>query len=109
MENFKELSDAVIKGDIKTAVAETQKLLDAGSNVNDILNRGLIATMDEIGERFSKGLIFVPQMLRSAKVMQECTNLLKPHFQEGDVPQKERCSSGLSAATCMTSARTWFP
>ena len=93
MDDFKALSDAVIKGDIKTAVAETQKVLDAGSNANDILNKGLIATMDEVGERFSKGLIFVPQMLRSAKVMQECTKLLKPYFQEG---------------TCMISARTWF-
>ena len=94
MDNYKELSEAVIKGDIKTAVAETQKLLDAGSNVNDILNKGLITTMDEIGERFSKGLIFVPQMLRSAKVMQECTKLLKPHFQEGDVTSKGKVLIG---------------
>ena len=55
MGDFKALSDAVIKGDIKTALAETQKALDAGSSVNDILNKGLIATMNEIGERFSKG------------------------------------------------------
>ena len=94
MDDFKTLSDAVIKGDIKTAVAETQQALDAGSNVNDILNKGLIATMDEVGERFSKGLIFVPQMLRSAKAMQECTNLLKPYFQEGDVITKGKVLIG---------------
>ena len=94
MDNFKALSDAVIKGDIKTALAETQKVLDAGSNASDILNKGLIATMDEVGERFSKGLIFVPQMLRSAKVMQECTKLLKPYFQEGDVITKGKVLIG---------------
>ena len=94
MDDFKALSDAVIKGDIKTGVAETQKLLDASSNVSDILNKGLIATMDEIGERFSKGLIFVPQMLRSAKVMQECTTLLKPYFQEGDITSKGKVLIG---------------
>ena len=94
MDNFKALSDAVVKGDIKTALAETQKVLDAGSSANDILNKGLIATMNEIGERFSKGLIFVPQMLRSAKVMQECTNLLKPYFQEGDVITKGKVLIG---------------
>ena len=94
MDDFKALSDAVIKGDIKTALAETQKALDAGSNASDILNKGLIATMDEVGERFSKGLIFVPQMLRSAKAMQEGTKLLKPYFQEGDVTTKGKVLIG---------------
>ena len=94
MDDFKALSDAVIKGDIKTALAETQKAMDAGSNVNDILNKGLIVTMDEIGERFSKGLIYVPQMLRSAKTMQECTKLLEPFFQEGDVISKGKVLIG---------------
>ncbi len=94
MNDFKALSDAVIKGDIKTALVETQKALDAGSNANDILNKGLIATMDVVGEQFSKGLIFVPQMLRSAKTMQECTKLLRPHFQEGDVTTKGKVLIG---------------
>ena len=94
MDDFKALSDAVIKGDIKTALAETQKAMDAGTNVNDILNKGLIVTMDEIGERFSKGLIYVPQMLRSAKTMQECTKLLEPFFQEGDLISKGRVLIG---------------
>ncbi len=94
MYDFKALSDTVAKGDIKTALAETQKAMDAGSNVNDILNKGLIATMNEIGERFSKGLIYVPQMLRSAKTMQECTKLLEPFFQEGDVISKGKVLIG---------------
>ncbi|MFC2060118.1 B12-binding domain-containing protein [Chloroflexota bacterium] len=94
MEDFKALSDAVIKGDIKTALTETQKALDAGIDVSTILNKGLITTMDEVGERFSKGLIFVPQMLRSAKTMQECTKLLKPFFQEGDITTKGKVLIG---------------
>ena len=94
MGDFTLLAEAVTKGDVKTAVAETQRALDAGSNVQDILDKGLIATMDEIGERFSKGLIFVPQMLRSAKVMQECTKLLKPFFQEGNITSKGKVLIG---------------
>ena len=94
MNDFKALSESVIKGDIKIAVAETQSALDAGASVQDILNKGLIATMDEVGERYSKGLIFVPQMLRSAKAMQECTKLLKPFFREGDVTSKGKVLIG---------------
>jgi len=94
MSDFQALSEAVIKGDTKTAVAETQRALDAGGSAQDILNDGLIATMNEIGERYSKGLIFVPQMLRSGKTMQECTKLLKPFFEEGEVTSKGKVLIG---------------
>ncbi len=94
MSEFEALAGAVVKGDIKAAVAETQSALDAGSNAHDILNKGLVATMDEVGERYSKGLIFVPQMLRSAKTMQECTKLLKPFFREGDIVSKGKVLIG---------------
>jgi len=94
MSEFKALAESVIKGDIKAAVVETQIALDAGSSVRDILDKGLIAAMDEVGERFSKGLIFVPQMLRSAKTMQECMKLLEPFFEEGDVTPKGKVLIG---------------
>jgi len=94
MSDFKALAEAVTKGDVKTAVAETQRALDAGSKTQDILDKGLIATMDEVGERYSKGLIFVPQMLRSAKTMQECVKLLQPFFQEGEITSKGKVLIG---------------
>ena len=88
MSKFEALSEAVIKGDVNTAVAETRKAADAGERVQEIIDDGLIAAMDEVGDRFSKGQMFVPQMLRSAKTMQECMNLIKPLFEEGDVVSK---------------------
>ena len=94
MSDFKALNESVIKGDTKTAVAETQSALDAGSNPKDILDKGLIVAMDKVGENFSKGLIFVPQMLRSAKIMNECMNLLEPLFKEGDVTSKGKVLIG---------------
>ena len=94
MSDFKALSEAVAKGDIQAATAETRSALDAGSNARDILDNGLIAAMDEVGERFSKGLIFVPQMLRSAKTMQGCVKLLEPLFAEGDVTSKGKILIG---------------
>jgi len=94
MSEFKALTESVMKADIKTAVAETQSAVDAGSSVQDIVDKGLIAAMDEVGDRFSKGLIFVPQMLRSAKTMKECMKVLEPLFQEGDVTSKGKVLIG---------------
>ena len=86
--SYQTLLDAVIKGDIKTAKEETLKAVDAGQNAQDILDQGLIEAMNVVGDNFSKGAIFVPQMLRSAKTMQECVEVLKPHFQENAMTTK---------------------
>jgi 5-methyltetrahydrofolate--homocysteine methyltransferase len=94
MSEFKALTEAVIKGDIQTAVTETQTAIDAGANVQAILDKGLIAAMDEVGEKFSTGEMFVPQMLRSAKTMQECMKLIKPLFQEGELATKGKVVIG---------------
>lgn len=88
MSEFEALKQAVIKGDIKSAVDETKKAVDAGEGVQDLLDNALIAAMDMVGQRFSEGKIFVPQMLRSAKTMQQCMNLIKPLFLEGGVTTK---------------------
>jgi 5-methyltetrahydrofolate--homocysteine methyltransferase len=88
MSDLKALKEAVIKGNIDTATAETKKALDGGGDPRQILDGGLISAMDEVGERFGKGLIFVPQMLRSAKTMKACVDILQPQFKEGDVSSK---------------------
>ena len=94
MSQFKPIAEAVAKGDAAQAVTETQKAIDAGSDVQSIIDEGLIAAMDEVGERFSKGLIFVPQMLRSAKTMQECMKLIEPLLKEGDFTTKGKVLIG---------------
>ena len=82
------LMEAVIKGDLTKATQETQKALDTGVNPQIILDEGLIKPMDIVGEKFSSGTMFVPQMLRSAKTMESCVTLLKPLFQDGTVVSK---------------------
>ena len=94
MSEFKALIEAVTKGDIIKAVAETQKAIDAGGFIQAIIDEGLIAAMDEVGDNFSKGTIFVPQMLRSAKTMQECMKLLEPLLKEGNVSSKGKVIIG---------------
>ena len=94
MSSFNALAEAVTKGDVNTAMAETQGALDAGNSVQEVIDKGLISAMDEVGDRFSKGLIFVPQMLRSARTMQECMKAIEPLFKDGDVASKGKVLIG---------------
>lgn len=55
-----------------------QMELDAGATVESILTNGLISAMDEIGKRFSSGIIYIPEMLRAAQTMKAGLDVLKP-------------------------------
>jgi 5-methyltetrahydrofolate--homocysteine methyltransferase len=94
MSNFKMLTEAVIHGDVQKAVAETKNALDKGLDIQEILNKGFITAMDEVGQKYSKGQIFVPEMLRSAKTMKECMRLIRPLFDKGDFTSKGRVVIG---------------
>jgi len=94
MNPFEDLTDAVIKGDMQTAVAEIGRALDGGWDVKEVLEEGLFAAMDEVGQRYSKGLMFVPEMLQSARAMQECMELLRPLFQKGNLSSKGKVIIG---------------
>ena len=94
MNPFEHLTEAVIKGDIETAVAETQLILDGGWGVKEVLEVGLFVAMDEVGKRYSKGLMFIPEMLQSARAMQKCMEVLGPLFQKGDLSPKGKVIIG---------------
>lgn len=54
-----------------------QQALDEGIAPEDILD-AMIAGMDEIGDKFSRGEAFVPEMLVAARAMNAGTEILKP-------------------------------
>jgi len=78
-----EIFNAVLAFDEATVTAKTQEQIDAGTDIQTILNDGLIGAMDEVGERFSAGELFVPEMLMAAQAMKAGLKLLKPHLGEG--------------------------
>jgi len=56
-----------------------QESLDEGSQASDILDV-MIAGMGVVGDKFSSGEIFVPEMLIAAKAMAKGMKILKPHL-----------------------------
>lgn len=69
---------ALIKGQKKKVASLVQQALDEGKEASEILNGGLIAGMSQLGEDFSDGKAFVPEMLMAAKCMNEAMSILKP-------------------------------
>ena len=72
------LTDMVIEGNFKEIADITTKALEYGISAEDILNHGLMPGMDYVGVEFKAGNYFVPEVLRSAKAMQESMDIIKP-------------------------------
>jgi methanogenic corrinoid protein MtbC1 len=62
--------------------------LEQGFKPDDILEKALIPAMANVGNRFSRKEIYVPQMLMSAKAMSGAMIHLKPFFQSGETKRK---------------------
>ena len=73
-----QLKAALVKGQKKKVAALTQQALSEGVGASVILADGLVAGMNQLGEDFSAGKAFVPEMLMAAKCMNEAMALLKP-------------------------------
>jgi len=55
-----------------------QQAMDTGLSADDILKKGLVPAMAEVGRLFEDGEYFVPEMLIAARAMQGGLDLLKP-------------------------------
>jgi 5-methyltetrahydrofolate--homocysteine methyltransferase len=85
MADLKALEDAVIKGDQNTAAQITKAALDEGISAESILNKGLIAAMDVVGDRFSKNEIYIPEVLIAARAMKSAMEILEPELVKAGV------------------------
>ena len=82
---FKELGEAIIRGDAKTAEALTRTCIDRRVPPEDIVNEGFIPGMDVVGERFRRNEYYVPEVLISARAMKTGMALVRPLLAESGV------------------------
>ncbi len=72
-----ELTQFIIKGNRNEAKRLTQAAIDEGKGAQTILD-ALVAGMDEVGRKFQKNEVFVPEMLIAARAMKESLAMLEP-------------------------------
>ena len=73
-----EISLKLQAGKAKDVKVLVQQALDAGIAPQEILEKGLLAGMDIIGEKFKNNEVFVPEVLVAARAMNFGMAVLKP-------------------------------
>jgi 5-methyltetrahydrofolate--homocysteine methyltransferase len=80
---YEELSEAVISGDSKGVTRLTRQGLDQGASPAEMLNQGLLPGMEVVGQHFGDGLVFIPEVILSAKTMSAAMDILRPLLTQG--------------------------
>ncbi|WP_297676792.1 corrinoid protein [uncultured Bacteroides sp.] len=78
MNNLNDLYDAILVGKLEDAVKVTKMAIEEGVAPHEIINQYMIKAMEEIGNRFEAGKVFVPNLLMSARAMRGALDVLKP-------------------------------
>ncbi len=66
----------------------TQQAIDSGIPVETIINDGLTAGMQIVGEKYNSKEYFIPDMLASAEAVGAAMDLLKPILEKSNVENK---------------------
>lgn len=77
MADLKALSESIVNGKRDVATQITEQALNEGMDPKEILD-ALVAGMDEIGGKFQRNEVFVPEMLIAARAMKEAMAKLEP-------------------------------
>ncbi len=84
MTDFNSMIDTLVACDTARITELVNTAIADGTPAGDILNKGLIAGMDIVGEKMESGDMFIPEVLMAAKAMGECVAVLKPLLGEGE-------------------------
>ena len=76
-QTLKSIAEAVVDGNVKQTAALVNEAVEGKISAGKILNEGLIAGMNEVGDLFRDGEMFVPEVLVSAKALQGGIDLIR--------------------------------
>ena len=78
MTDFHSITEALVACDANRLTDLVNVALAADVSADDILNKGLIAGMEIVGEKMENGEMFIPEVLMAASTMKSCVEILKP-------------------------------
>ncbi len=86
MQVIQQLAEALQKGDADKVSRLTRRAIEEPVDPKVILDHGLLAGMDVVGEKFKVHEIFLPEVLMAAKAMHAGMDLLKPLLIKEGIP-----------------------
>ncbi len=94
MSDYSNLIQAILEGNDVKCVELTNEALDEGASPGDIVSSGLQAGMLIVGDKFSAGDFFIPDMLLAARAVARAMEAIRPCLSEAEMPTLGRVVIG---------------
>jgi 5-methyltetrahydrofolate--homocysteine methyltransferase len=77
------LAQALVKGVSEYAAADAEEAMEALGGAYEVISGPLMEGMNRVGALFGEGKMFLPQVVKSARVMKAAVSALLPYLAEG--------------------------
>jgi trimethylamine corrinoid protein len=86
---FAEAIEAIVSGDVEKATEVAKRGLSEGIDPLELMTSGFIPGINEVGEQFGTGRLFIPGLVKSADAMEKATAIIN-----AAIPQEQENVSG---------------
>ncbi len=86
---YERLTAAIIAGDKDKLLVAVEDALRESMAPSDIIDRGLSPGMREVGERFSRYELYLPEMMMAAEAWEHAMKVIKPKLLASGVERKK--------------------
>ena len=91
---YKEASEAIVNADRAAAEDVARRALAAGLTPGDIMQNGFVKGIQEVGELFESGEMFLPELMMAADAMAGATEITNAALEVGEQTTKGRVVIG---------------
>lgn len=91
---LEDIANGVERGDDASVDELTQKAITDGIGAKEILDKGLVAGMNVVGEKFKRNEVFIPEVLVSARAMKAGMAKIRPLLAEAKIESKGKIVVG---------------
>ena len=78
------LRNALVKGSAANLEEDIKEALEKYGEAVKVIEGPLMAGMETVGSLFGEGKMFLPQVVKSAKIMRDAVEILEPFMNQGD-------------------------
>ena len=87
MSSLAAIRESIYSGNSKDSVKYTKMELEKGTPWGEILQKAMLPAMNQVGDEFSKGIAFLPELIAAGNAMTKSVEIIKagvPSMGTGD-------------------------
>jgi len=79
-ELFREMAQSIVDGDSDVAAELARRAVDAGIDPLEAIAQGFVVGVNQVGESFSGGQAFLPELVMAGEAMKAAVSILEPEM-----------------------------